>query len=291
MLRVLWSGRSAMYAQQEKLDAISNNIANVNTEGYKRQDVSFQDLMYETLDRRGYPVEEQGNKNQINGTGVKTGPWIRDNSQGVLNNTGSSTDFAIDGNGYFKVFRDNKEYYIRAGSFNIDNRGNLVDKNGNILEIDTNIENFIDEDEEYDFDDYYDDDYDYEDDFDEYDEFDEGQRRTPLTKDNFYVEKDGRVYLKNNDKKPRLIGKINVYDAVGENAFISVADNLYTPVEGVNPQAVNSDILQGYVERSNVKMEKEMADMIVSQRAFEFSSRAVRTADEMWGMINNLRSR
>ncbi|NME94894.1 flagellar basal body rod protein FlgG [Clostridium cochlearium] len=263
MLRVLWSGRSAMYAQQEKLDAISNNIANVNTEGYKRQDVSFQDLMYETLDRRGYPVDEQGNKNQINGTGVKTGPWIRDNSQGVLNNTGSSTDFAIDGNGYFKVFRDNKEYYIRAGSFNIDNRGNLVDKNGNILEIDTNIENFIDE----------------------------GQRRTPLTKDNFYVEKDGRVYLKNNDKKPRLIGKINVYDAVGENAFISVADNLYTPVEGVNPQAVNSDILQGYVERSNVKMEKEMADMIVSQRAFEFSSRAVRTADEMWGMINNLRSR
>lgn len=285
MLRVLWSGRSAMYAQQEKLDAISNNIANVNTEGYKRQDVSFQDLMNETLDRRGYPVNEEGNRNLIHGTGVKTGPWIRDNTQGTLNNTGSSTDFAIDGNGYFKVFSNDKEYYIRAGNFNLDNKGNLVDKNGNILEIDRNIENIIDEDEEYDFDD------DYYDDYDDYDDdFGEGQRRTPLTKDNFYVEKDGRVYLKD-AKKPRLIGKINVYDAVGENAFISVSDNLYKPVEGVNPEAVNSDILQGYVERSNVKMEKEMSDMIVSQRAFEFSSRAVKAADEMWGMINNLRGR
>ncbi|CDI49782.1 flagellar basal-body rod protein FlgG [Clostridium tetani] len=285
MLRVLWSGRSAMYAQQEKLDAISNNIANVNTEGYKRQDVSFQDLMNETLDRRGYPVNEEGNRNLIHGTGVKTGPWIRDNTQGTLNNTGSSTDFAIDGNGYFKVFSNDKEYYIRAGNFNLDNKGNLVDKNGNILEIDRNIENIIDEDEEYDFDD------DYYDDYDDYDDdFGERQRRTPLTKDNFYVEKDGRVYLKD-AKKPRLIGKINVYDAVGENAFISVSDNLYKPVEGVNPEAVNSDILQGYVERSNVKMEKEMSDMIVSQRAFEFSSRAVKAADEMWGMINNLRGR
>lgn len=283
MLRVLWSGRSAMYAQQEKLDAISNNIANVNTEGYKRQDVSFQDLMNETLDRRGYPVNEEGNRNLIHGTGVKTGPWIRDNTQGTLNNTGSSTDFAIDGNGYFKVFSNDKEYYIRAGNFNLDNKGNLVDKNGNILEIDRNIENIIDEDEEYDFDDdYYDDYEDYDDDFGEV------QRRTPLIKDNFYVEKDGRVYLKD-AKKPRLIGKINVYDAVGENAFISVSDNLYKPVQGVNPEAVNSDVLQGYVERSNVRMEKEMSDMIVSQRAFEFSSRAVKAADEMWGMINNLR--
>lgn len=286
MLRVLWSGRSAMYAQQEKLDAISNNVANVNTEGYKRQDVSFQDLMNETLDRRGYPVNEEGNRNLIHGTGVKTGPWIRDNTQGTLNNTGSSTDFAIDGNGYFKVFSNDKEYYIRAGNFNLDNKGNLVDKNGNILEIDRNIENIIDEDEEYDFDDdHYDD---YEEDYD--DDFDEGQRRTPLTKDNFYVEKDGRVYLKD-AKKPRLIGKINIYDAVGENAFISVSDNLYKPVQGVNPEAVNSDVLQGYVERSNVRMEKEMSDMIVSQRAFEFSSRAVKAADEMWGMINNLRGR
>ncbi|AAO36190.1 flagellar basal-body rod protein FlgG [Clostridium tetani] len=285
MLRVLWSGRSAMYAQQEKLDAISNNIANVNTEGYKRQDVSFQDLMNETLDRRGYPVNEEGNRNLIHGTGVKTGPWIRDNTQGTLNNTGSSTDFAIDGNGYFKVFSNDKEYYIRAGNFNLDNKGNLVDKNGNILEIDRNIENIIDEDEEYDFDDdYYDDYEDYDDDFGEV------QRRTPLIKDNFYVEKDGRVYLKD-AKKPRLIGKINVYDAVGENAFISVSDNLYKPVQGVNPEAVNSDVLQGYVERSNVRMEKEMSDMIVSQRAFEFSSRAVKAADEMWGMINNLRGR
>ncbi|BDR75864.1 flagellar basal-body rod protein FlgG [Clostridium tetani] len=289
MLRVLWSGRSAMYAQQEKLDAISNNVANVNTEGYKRQDVSFQDLMNETLDRRGYPVNEEGNRNLIHGTGVKTGPWIRDNTQGTLNNTGSSTDFAIDGNGYFKVFSNDKEYYIRAGNFNLDNKGNLVDKNGNILEIDRNIENIIDEDEEYDFDDDHYDDYDdYEEDYD--DDFDEGQRRTPLTKDNFYVEKDGRVYLKD-AKKPRLIGKINVYDAVGENAFISVSDNLYKPVQGVNPEAVNSDVLQGYVERSNVRMEKEMSDMIVSQRAFEFSSRAVKAADEMWGMINNLRGR
>lgn len=258
MLRVLWNGQSAMVAQQEKLDCISNNLANVNTDGYKREDVSFKDTMYETLDRRGYPVNKGAGKNLINGTGVRTGKWIRDQKQGNLVNTGSNTDLAIDGPGYFRVTTPhNEKRYIRSGNFNVDVAGDIVDKNGNKVDIQFNEEN---------------------------------EEKIRFTKDNFSVNEEGTVFLKNGvDFKE--VGKLNIYDAVGDDAFMSVGENLYKPKQGVNPTPVKSDILQGYVEKSNVDMGKEMTDMIMTQRAFEFGSRVVKTADEMWGMANNMRSR
>lgn len=258
MLRVLWNGQSAMVAQQEKLDCISNNLANVNTDGYKREEVSFKDTMYETLDRRGYPVNKGAEKNLINGTGVRTGKWIRDQKQGNLVNTGSNTDLAIDGPGYFRVTTPhNEKRYIRSGNFNVDVAGDIVDKNGNKVDIQFNQEN---------------------------------EEKVTFTKDNFSVNEEGTVFLRNGGEF-KEVGKINIYDAVGDDAFMSVGENLYMPKQGVNPTPVKSDILQGYVEKSNVDMGKEMTDMIMTQRAFEFGSRVVKTADEMWGMANNMRSR
>ncbi|MBE6068743.1 MAG: flagellar basal body rod protein FlgG [Clostridium lundense] len=257
MFRVLWNGRSSMMAQQEKLDTISNNIANSNTTGYKREEVSFQDLMYETLDRRGYPVNKGENKNLITGTGVKAGQWIRDNSQGTVVETGSKTDLSIDGPGYFRVRGPEGDMLTRGGSFNINASGNLVDKNGNLLVIEPYANNI----------------------------------NIPLTKDNFSINEDGVITVKQGNDYIEM-GKINIYNTVGDNDLLSVGENLYVPKEGAQPQpVVNSTIMQGFLENSNVDMAKEMSDMIITQRAFSFGSRAVTTADEMWGMVNNIRGK
>lgn len=259
MLRIMWNGRSAMMAQQEKLDCISNNMANVSTEGYKREDVTFKDLMYEKLERRGYPVSEGEDKNLITGTGVRTGQWIRDTKQGNLINTGLNTDLAIDGQGYFKVTDSNGQFkYIRSGSFNVDNNGDLVDKNGNKLYIEFTGE------------------------------------KPEFTKDNFIVREDGSIYLKedtNSGTITREVGKLKTYNAIGQDAFISVGDNLYIPGNGVNPTATDSNIMQGYIEGSNVDISKEMTDMIMAQRAFEFGSKAIKAGDDMWGIVNGLRGK
>lgn len=263
MLRIMWNGRSAMMAQQDKLDCISNNIANEHTEGYKREDVTFKDLMYEKLDRRGYPVNKGENKNLITGSGVRTGEWIRDTKQGPLVNTGVNTDLAIDGDGYFRVKDANGQFkYIRSGSFNIDNNGDLVDKSGNRLEVEYS--------EEY------------------------ADEKPKFTKDNFIVREDGSIVIKENNSNgstTKEVGKLRIYNAVGQDAFISVGDNLYMPKAGVNPTAVDSDIKQGFTEGSNVDVSKEMTDMIMAQRAFEFGSKAIKAGDDMWGIVNGLRGK
>lgn len=275
MLRILWSSRNAMQAQQEKLDSISNNIANVNTTGYKREDVSFRDLVYETLNRNGYPTSNDPNIASYNGTGVRTSDWIRDTSQGNLTQTNQSTDLAVDGEGYFEVLlpeKNNdgtfKRAYTRAGSFSLDANGNLADSSGSILNI-TYDQNVSAEDKQ-------------------------------LTKDNFKIDEQGRIY-KTDGQNYKEIGKINLYNVAGQDSLKSIGDNLYAVnTENINGMEVpverpylveNSSIRQGYLELSNVDLSREMTDMIITQRAFELNSRSMKTADEMWGMANNLRSK
>ncbi|AJA47908.1 flagellar basal-body rod protein FlgG [Clostridium pasteurianum DSM 525 = ATCC 6013] len=261
MDRLMWTSRSAMNAQQQKLDAISNNIANVNTNGYKAEKVEFSDLLYENFTRLGYPTNTN-NANGINsvpqnGTGVKTTDWIRDNTQGSLTETSQETDLALDGSGYFRVIRpDGSAAYERSSDFNLDVNGRLVDSNGNILEI-----NFT-------------------------------NGNTPLTKGNFMISQDGTLSVKEANGAFQAVGNINVYDAVGEEPFISVGNNLYVPKPGAQIfTANNTNIMQGYTENSNVDIAKEMVDMIAAQRAFQLNTKSLTTADEMWGMVNNLRSR
>jgi flagellar basal-body rod protein FlgG len=275
VLRILWSSKSAMAAQQEKIDSISNNIANINTEGYKRVDVNFKDLVYETLNRKGYPVNEKNSTSSYNGTGVKTSEWLRDDKQGNLTETSVTTDLAIDGEGYFEVILpvkdDNGNYkkaYTRGGSFNIDSEGNLTDKNGNKINIIFN-KNIPDKDRKF-------------------------------TSENLKIDYKGNVYKSDNNSMI-LVGKLNVYNVNGDNSLKSIGDNLFiVNTENINGLEVpvevpylveDSNIMQGMIELSNVDLSKEMTDMIVAQRAFELSSKAMKIADEMWGMANNLRSR
>ena len=260
MLNIMWNSAAAMNAQQEKLNSISNNLANVNTVGYKSQDVSFQDLVSESLNKQGYPFSKD-NKSRMTGTGVKSTGVMRSDEQGALTNTGSKTDLAIDGEGYFKVLnKDGNAFYTRDGNMKISLDGKLTDKNGNLVEIKFN---------------------------DEY-----VSSRELLTNENILVNMDGTVLLKQN-ANTKEIGKITLFKPVGQDSFISVGNNMYAPKDNtvkIN-EVNNSSIMQGFTEASNVDVTKQMTDMIMTQRAFEFSSRAMKTADEMWGMANNLRGR
>lgn len=260
MDRLMWTGRTAMNAEQQKLDAISNNIANINTDGYKAEDVQFSDLLYENMLRAGYPVNINNNNgnNSVpqNGTGVKATEWIRDNSQGSLTQTNQSTDLALDGSGYFRVIRpDGTAAYERSSDFNLDANGRLVDKGGNILEV-----NFT-------------------------------NGAVALSQNNFTVSQDGTLSVSQPNGGETVVGKINVYDTIGQDSLTSIGDNLYVPRNGAQIFATNgTNIMQGYSENSNVDMTKEMTDMITAQRAFELSSKSLTTADQMWGMVNSLRS-
>lgn len=256
MLRTIWTAKSGMNATQEKLDVISNNLANVNTTGYKKIDVGFKDLLSESLDKLGNPLND---KDATMGTGTKTSEWSIDKTQGVLQETSISTDLSIDGEGYFKVVNDDGyEAYTRDGAFTTNLNGQIIDNKGNKLEI--NYLNGYSED------------------------------TVQFNKDNFLVDKNGEVYLKE-DKNFVKVGEIPIYTAIGDKAFVSIGNSLYTPANGVTIERSNNfEIYQGTLEASNVDIGAEFADMIITQRAFQLSSKGITTADEMWGMINNLRS-
>lgn len=261
MYTALYTNRSTMAAQQKKLDIISNNIGNVNTTGYKRLNVQFEDLYQDSLNRKGYPITEGGN-NLTYGTGVKAGKVIRQVNQGSLRETGKSSNLAIDGEGFFKVYMaDGKEAYTRAGSFNVDASGNLVDANGNRISI-VNATG---------------------------QEINKPGGPINLKNGEFTINKDGSITQKINGDIVEL-GSIKTYKAVGDSSFMSVGESLFVPLEGTTIyETTDRNILQGYLENSNVDMAEEMSEMILTQRAFQLGSTGMKTADEMWGMINNIR--
>lgn len=262
MLRILWNSKSAMMANTEKLDAISTNIANMNTNGYKKVDVSFKDLVNESLDRQGYPVSKgkNGENAPFTGTGVRTSEGIRDNSQGDLNQTNNPTDFAIDGSGYFKVIRPSGETaYTRVGNFAVDANGKLSDSNGNLLKIN----------------------------------YDQGYSKdnVKFSKDNYNVSENGDITIKEGGTSKK-IGSIPLFNANGDSSFKSIGDGLYAPDQNVQVYNVkNASIRQGFTENSNVDIASEMTQMIITQRAFELNSKGLKVADDMWGIANNLRSK
>lgn len=266
MIRSIWNSRSGMSSQMDKLNAISNNMANVNTVGYKRVDVNFNDLMQETFDRTGYPVDRGKANAPFTGSGVKASGLQMDNSQGNLNQTGSNTDLALDGKGFFKVIDGNgKDAYTRVGSFKVDSDGTIADGNGNRMVI-LNEKNV-----------------------------DVNVPGVGFTKENFKVDQEGNILGRNQQLR------IPIYNTIGDNSMKSIGENLYLPETVIDQNGGQTqvnvvenkdvDIIQGFIERSNVDLSQEMTDMIITQRAFQLNSSALKTADEMWQMANNLKGR
>ena len=256
MLSILNNSKSGMIAFQEKVDIISNNVANMSTAGYKRLDSSFSDLMYSTLNRTGTP---NSGTSSVVGSGVKHSNIYRDKTQGALLQTDIKTDLAIDGPGYFRVTLPNGDFaYTRSGDFKLDEFGKLIDKSGNVLEI-TYLEDIETE-------------------------------SLNMTSDNISIDKYGLITIIDGNGASQTIGKINLYDVSGENSFISVGDNLFSPSDNnVVVYQTNSDIHQGFLENSNVDIGKEFSELIINQRAYQLSSKGIQAADEMWSLINQIR--
>ena len=253
-MRSLYSAASGMAAQQNRLDNIANNLANINTTGFKKSRESFQDLFYQELTVGG----ANSGQSQIQvGGGVRTAGMNRDNSAGSLTATGNPYDVAIQGDGFFVLQTpDGNPVYTRDGSFKLDGNGTLVSSSGLRLAGDISIPT------------------------------DQVERMEILA--------DGTVQaIFAGDNAFTAMGQIEVSSFVNPNGMRALGGNIFaqTPESG-EPQPVDVnqvELRQGYLEGSNVDVAQELIEMIMAQRAFELNSKAVQAADETMQTAVNLR--
>lgn len=256
MFNIFATAKSGMSAYQEKLDYLSNDLANIDTVGYKGTDVNFKDLVSESLNRNGTPLV---NKSAVSGTGVKLGENYAKNDQGNIKQTGGNTDLCINGEGYFALTQaDGSIIYTRDGNFKIDSNGNLTSSNGNKVYVQ------------------------YENGFSE--------GNPVLKSQDISIDSDGGIMQKDGNKMVK-IGSIPVFTAVGDNSFIHIGNNCFTTSSGAQVTLSNNyKIIQGALESSNVDTTEVFSDIILTQRAFQLNSKAMTATDDLWGMINSMRS-
>ena len=262
MLRGLYTAATGMNAMQHQIDVTSNNIANVNTMGFKQDRAEFQDLMYETLNyTAGQTSETTTNPTGIDvGLGVRVSGIQKNFLQGDLELTSNTLDLAISGNGFFQITQPNGETaYTRNGAFKLDADGNIVNGNGYLLEPQITVpDNLVD-----------------------------------LT-----VANDGTVTASDPDTGAvSNLGQINLADFVNEAGLTSLGNSLFMateasgdPIEGIPSEDQFGEVSQGMIELSNVKLVTEMVDLITAQRAYEANSKSITTADDMLAIVNQLKS-
>ena len=252
--------KSGLTATRNNIELTSSNIVNASTTGYKKLESQFQTLVSHSLDRESYPNYSE---NVATGTGIRTGKSFRVDDQGSFRKTGKFFNLALAGEGYFRVVQPDGTYaYTRDGEFNIDSSGRIVDNFGNLLDITFN--------NGYSYDNI---------DFSSTSEVDIFDNQI-----DFSIEKDGLIQLGTD-----VIGKINVYNTVGDDDLRSIRNNLFVPKEGVDMiQSKSTYMHQGYVESSNVNLSEEMTNLIALQRAYQLNSKGVSIADEMWALVNEM---
>ncbi|MVX62547.1 flagellar basal body rod protein FlgG [Clostridium chromiireducens] len=255
MFNIFATGKSGLTAYQEKLDYLSNDLVNSTTTGYKSTDVGFKDLLTESLNRNGTPLVD---KSSVTGTGVKLGVNYATNEQGNLLITGQKTDLAIDGKGYFALTQPRGNIvYTRDGSFKIDSSGSLVDTNGAKVYVE------------------------YENGFSE--------GNPALDSKNISIDKDGGISTQVDGEEVK-IGKIPIFTAIGDKSFNPLGNSYFTPASDAQVTLSNDyNVVQGALEGSNVNTTEVFSDVILTQRAFQLSSKAITTADDLWSMINSMR--
>jgi len=263
MVRSLWTAASGMIGQQANIDTISNNLSNVNTSGYKRVRADFEDLIYQTLRTAGTPATEETvvPVGVQMGHGVKLAATQRQFTQGALQHTEQVSDIAIAGEGFFRVLMYDGSYaYTRDGAFEIDSNGQFVTANGYRLLPELVLpDQFI---------------------------------REPLA-----VSQDGRVTVKVPGlDEPIAVGQLELHRFPNPVGLTAVGENLFktTPASG---DAISGrpgfdgmgKTIHKMLEMSNVSVVREMVNMIVAQRAYEFNSKAIQTSDNMLGTATSLK--
>jgi flagellar basal-body rod protein FlgG len=250
-----------MQSQQMSIDVCANNLANVNTSGFKRSRVDFQDLMYQTLKLPGTTAAGGG----VIPTGIQLGQGVRPVAiqklfiQGDYQQTGNELDMAIEGSGFFQVTMPSGETaYTRAGTFKKDNQGRICTGDGYLLSPSITI---------------------------------------PEDATKISIEADGTVsVLQAGQSSPTQIGTIQLASFINPAGLIPQGKNLYMPsnasgtaVTGTPGTSGLGTISQSYLEMSNVSVVEEMVNMIVGQRAYEVNTKAIQASDEMLQMANNLK--
>ncbi len=258
MLRALYSSAAGMQSQQLNLDVIANNLANVNTTGYKKSKIEFQDLLYQTTRSAG---AEAGAGNQVP-TGIQIGHGSRAVStskiftNGELTPTGERLDLAIQGDGFFEVqLPDGSRAYTRDGAFKTGSDGRVLTSDGVPLQS--------------------------------------GFQPIPVGTTNISISSGGEVSTTGANGPQSF--RVQLVRFANPAGLESMGRNLFreTPASGAaelgNPgESGFGQLAQGYLEMSNVEVAQEMVNMIIAQRAYEVNAKAVQASDEMMQMSNNL---
>lgn len=261
-MRSLAIAATGMQAQQLNVEVISNNIANMNTTGFKRQRAEFQDLLYQNLERPGASTSSSGtmspNGIQI-GVGVKAGAVGRVTQQGSIARTDNPTDLAISGRGYFQVsMPDGTRAYTRDGNLAIDAEGRIVTSDGFPLEPAISV---------------------------------------PQEAISVQISRDGIVEATiQGQAAPQQLGQIELaafvnpagLEAQGDNLFLETAASGSPNVATPTSPGFGS-LMQGFVETSNVNAVEEISALIVAQRAYEMNAKVITASDEMLQTANNVR--
>jgi flagellar basal-body rod protein FlgG len=261
MIKAMRTAASGMSAQQMNVDNIANNLSNVNTTGFKRSKLEFQDVLYQNLRRAG-TTTAIGRELPVGldvGYGTRPAATVREFSTGDLSATGNPLDLAIEGDGFFQVqLPDGTTAYTRDGALKLSATGQIVNSEGNFLLPELTI---------------------------------------PDATTSIAIGSDGTVSVQQaGQDTPTDIGQLQLVRFTNPAGLAAIGKNLMiqtnasgTPVTDVPGQNGIGQIDQGYLEMSNVKVVDEMVNMIVAQRSYEMNSKAIQTADDMAGIANNLK--
>ena len=270
MMRSLWTAASGMMSQQTNVDTISNNLANINTTGYKKQSAEFKSLLYQTI--QGQSTDNNGEAKPYGiqvGLGVRNSAITSQFTQGVLTETGNDFDLAIEGNGFFSVMtEDGKVGYTRNGSFSLAVGANgitLANSDGSPV-LNTDGEPIV---------------------------IDSQYSASDIT-----INEQGEICFPDSTGAAVPSGQKIALTQFSNPAGLEKGSNsllFASPASGDavlesdSTELTHSKIRQGYLESSNVQAVDEMVNLIVAQRAYEMNSKIITASDQMLQQANNLR--
>jgi flagellar basal-body rod protein FlgG len=260
MMKGMYTATTGMVAQQQQIDVISNNIANVNTTGFKKDRAEFQDLMYQSLNyTAGATSKDTANPTGIDvGCGVLISGVTKNHSQGNCATTGNALDVGIQGNGYLQVTMPNGDImYTRNGALKINSDGTLVNAQGYKLEPEITI---------------------------------------PAGASNISIASDGTVSAVDTAGAKIELGQITIANFINPSGLRPMGNNLYAATEVSGDPVVGTpgadglgSLRQGTLESSNVQLVTEMVDLITAQRGYEANSKSITTTDSMLQTVNQLK--
>jgi flagellar basal-body rod protein FlgG len=260
MIRALYTAASGMSAQQANIDNVANNLANVNTTGYKKSRMEFEDLVYQQTKAAGSPTSTSAEAPIGLEVGLGTRPvaTARDFSTGNMRSTSNPLDIAVEGRGFLQVSRpDGTVGYTRAGSMHLNSEGALVTADGYPIEPQISI---------------------------------------PANATSISISRDGIVSVAvSGQAAPQQVGTIELATFQNPAGLTGVGGNLFSvttasgePTTGVPGSDGIGTVAQGFLEESNVSVVEEMVNMILGQRAYEANSKVVKAADDMLQQVNGL---